>query len=229
MSSCDSGDILPEAPETGRNIIVTLTLEGTKTIPEARKGTEKYERKLALLYYKNSDMESTPMLAHIKVGDIAENTAEEITIKDAEKVAGSVVLAIIGEDNEIIYSYGKKAIDPSEENTTLDWGAKVNLISYDRLQAQLFDMSCTSCHGSKGAKDLSLTAAKSYNAIVNVDSKTDPSKKLIHPNDAQNSMVYVRLTNEYTQEGYYDHRALTSLKDTDVNLLKEWINTGAKK
>ena len=229
MSSCDSGDILPEPPKTGRKIIVTLTLEGTKTIPEARKGTEKYERKLALLYYKDSDMKNEPMLSHIMVGDIADNTAKKIAIKDVEKNAGCVVLAIIGEDNEIIYDFGKKAVDSSEEDISLDWGAKVNLISYDRLQAQLFDMSCTSCHGNKGAKDLSLTDTKSYNAIVNVDSKTDPSKKLVSPNDAANSMIYERLVGDYSQEGYADHRNLTSLKDTDINLLKEWINTGAKK
>ena len=229
MSSCDSGDIIPVDPATGRDIIVKLTLDGTATIPEARKGTAKYERKLALLYYKDFNLKNTPVVSHIKVGDMTDNAAKEITITDANRESGSVVLAIIGEDNEIIYNFGKKAINASDENITLDWGEKVNLISFDRLQKQLFDMSCTSCHGNEGAKGLSLTDSKSYNAIVDKDSKTDSLKKLVQPNDALNSIIYMRLTNEYSSDGYYDHRAITSLKDTDIDLLKEWINAGADK
>ena len=230
VSSCDSGDIYPPEPEFGRDIDVILTVEGVATIPSPREGTSKYERKLALMYYKDSDIKSTPVVSLIKVGDIADNTSKNITIKNANKQAGAVVLAILGENNEIIYNFGKKNVVESEGKTTLDWDSKVNLQSYNRVQAQLFDMSCTSCHGSNGAKGLSLTSAKSYNAIVNKNSKTDLSKKLVNPNDALNSMIYMRLVNEYVgDDGYTDHRNFTSLKDNDIDLLKEWVNAGAKK
>ena len=228
ISSCDSGDIYPSESD-GRDIDVTLTLNGVSTIPTPRKGTSKYERKLALLYYKDFNLKLTPIVAHIKAGDVVDNAEKIITIKGADKESGNVVLAIIGENDEIIYSFGKKAIGEDEQTTTLDWGDKVNLTTFDRVQAQLFDVSCTMCHGNDGAKGLSLTSSKSYSALINKDSKTDPSKKLVNPNDAINSMIYMRLTQEYDAASHVDHRSFTSLKDTDIDLLKEWINIGATK
>lgn len=229
ISSCDSGDIYPPDPILGRDIEVSIKMTGVSTIPEPRLGTKKYERKLAFLYYKDSDMKTSPIISHIKLGDVQENTSEVVTISNTHTNSGLIILAIIGEDNEIIYQFDKKKVGESTELTQLDWGKTINLVNYDRVQEQLFDLSCTSCHDSKGAKNLSLIPNKSYNSIVNKASKTDPSIKLVEPSDISNSMLYQRLINPYNTDVYFDHRNITTLKTNDIDVLKHWIQDGAKR
>ena len=87
-------------------------------------------------------------------------------------------------------------------------------------------------HGAsnRAAAGLYLTEGKSYEALVDVDSKKVEGKKLVETNNANNSVLHMVL-NQQTVEGIsMDHRDLVSEKNemTILPLIDSWINNGAK-
>ena len=72
-----------------------------------------------------------------------------------------------------------------------------------------------------------LTEDKSYDALINKASSTHPDKMLVEPGLPNSSFIITVLTD--AQATKTNHTTLSSLKNDDITLLKEWIKAGAKK
>ncbi len=175
-TSCDTGDICPEDTTfESRDITVNLTLSGVETIPNKRSGSSyQYDRKLSLLAYADGDESSTPVVSVLQRSNFTDGTQGSATISYASPSKTLVKLAITLHSNDILYEFGEQWVDASDDDTTITWEAtSVDLLAYDRLQAQIYTESCASCHGSSsGSAGLNLSSGYSYNATVNKASVT---------------------------------------------------------
>lgn len=119
------------------------------------------------------------------------------------------------------------AVDYEEAADTLrlDMGT-VDACMYGVIQSDIFDRSCTACHGgsTEPAAGLYLTAGKSYGALVGVvaDRSAD-SLLLVNPGEASLSFLHVMLREDVL---HYDHTQIITSANT-LQLIDDWINYGA--
>lgn len=101
---------------------------------------------------------------------------------------------------------------------------------YACIQGSIFDKRCIFCHGmgESPASGLYLTAGDSHGNLVGVDSKKVTGMKRVSPNNASESVLYKVLT-EYDENSawHYDHTKFF-YGNTASNLVKEWIEQGAR-
>ncbi len=213
--ACDSGDIVPKSDSGNKKIVATVSFTHVETIPAVR------ERKLAFMSYTQPGDEQ-PNRIHV-ITSAQEGTPTELSLTQVPDDTRQVVLALVDQDNQIIYPFFEKEINSSSDR--VDLGAvTVNLIAYDRVQKQLFNQSCLDCHsGGNLSRGLNLGEGQSYRAIVNVESKV-PGMLIVKPGDAEGSLMVKQLT-DYDTGSF--HTTLTTLKDNDITLLKAWISGGA--
>lgn len=214
-TACDSGDIIPKDEQGNREIVATVSFSHVNTIPSVR------ERKLALMSYTHFGDEQPNRIKVIT--SAVEGEPTEITLTQVPDDTRQVVLALVDQDNQVIYSFFQKEI--TEETDRIDLGSfSVNLVAYDRVQNQLFNQSCLDCHsGGNLSRGLNLGDGQSYRAIVNVESKV-PGIPIIKPGSADSSLMVRQLT-DYATGAF--HTTLSTLKENDITLLKEWIHSGA--
>lgn len=120
-----------------------------------------------------------------------------------------------------LYSYTDKNI-----NMPTDMGlANVTLLSYERVQNQIFS-KCTQCHGGASgdpAAGLVLLADSSYSHLYNVQS-TNSELLRVNAGDATNSFLMYILNEENLD---FDHSASVTATTADKELVELWINNGA--
>lgn len=100
------------------------------------------------------------------------------------------------------------------------------LLSYARVQNQVFN-KCQLCHGGSSgetAANLNLTVSNSYTSLVNVTAEKNPSMIRVLPGYSSQSF----LINVLNKEIDFDHAASSSATETDIQLVEDWINEGAK-
>lgn len=118
-------------------------------------------------------------------------------------------------------------VDYEETSDTLrlDMGT-IDARMYGVIQSDVFDRSCTACHGgsTEPAAGLYLTEGKSYTALVGVvaDQSKD-SLLLVNPGNAQESFLHVMLRENVLR---YDHTQIITSANT-LQLIDDWIDNGA--
>ena len=128
---------------------------------------------------------------------------------------------------------GFKEVDISEatEPVKMDVGT-IDISMFNTIQQSFFNTTCANCHGAsnRAAAGLFLTEGKSYQALVDVDSKKVEGKKLVETNNAANSVLHMVLTQQSVEGISMAHRDLVSEKneETLLPLIDSWINNGAK-
>lgn len=95
----------------------------------------------------------------------------------------------------------------------------------------IFDRECTKCHGTKEKKSkLDLSAAESYNALVNVPSRQAPATSRVKPGDPEQSYLWLKLDHRAPEgsgmpKGFFFSKRLPQ---KDLDTIKAWIAAGAK-
>lgn len=94
----------------------------------------------------------------------------------------------------------------------------------------LFTRSCafSTCHsGDEAPGGFSLDAGKAYDSIVDKDS-TVAGTKLVAPGDAEHSLLYQVLLGPVGKDIEQMPQAMDPLSAAEIDLIKRWINDGAK-
>lgn len=115
-----------------------------------------------------------------------------------------------------------------DDTIHLDLGT-LNVSMFSAIQKEVFNVKCASCHGQStfAGAGLYLTEDKSYDALVNKASKSQPSILLVQPKDADNSFLYHVITENGIVK--HDHMDLFSEKEENqLELIKKWIENGAQ-
>jgi hypothetical protein len=91
----------------------------------------------------------------------------------------------------------------------------------------IFDSNCIGCHPGNGSLDL--TAAVSYDNLVNVSALGSPLLR-VRPGDATQSYLYVKITGPCPSANCSGQRmpfGRPALLDADVQAIHDWIAGGA--
>lgn len=218
FGACDSGDIYPDEGNEGnvRKIETVCVLEHTETIPKAR------ERKLMWAAFATKD-DLQPLRSE-RITSASAGGSTAVTLTQVPKEATYVALVLTDQTSRVLHVFYGQEITVGTADLKLNAG-KVDLVSFDRVQHQLFNQSCLQCHMSGNASaGLVLEENSSYAAIVGRPAQTAPDKMIVQPGDTLQSEMYLRLNDT---EDF--HSKFTTLKDDDISLLSVWIQAGAIK
>lgn len=96
------------------------------------------------------------------------------------------------------------------------------------IQSVVFNDSCVGHHGDHATEaNLDLTTGQSFSNLVNVQS-TQVAFDLVEPNDAENSYLIHKLDGRAGIVGDRMPPAGPFLSQADVDVIKQWINAGAR-
>ncbi len=224
FASCDEGRI-PEKttviPAEGFTVKLTGTITGVDSWPSTYR--------IVLAAFKNDDNTNAA-----KSVQIFPDTANYVSTKLSglnDEVTEVEICAIDNVRDRIVsfVSVSKDKFSIVNDTLHLDIG-EVDVDMYQAIQENVFGAKCVACHGQNGGapRNLFLTADKSYGCLVNVDSKSNPDYKLVNPNNASKSLLPMVLESDGLL--HHDHADILEARTkTDlINLIKAWINNGAK-
>ena len=218
LTSCDDGRI-PEKEydfsEEGRVAKLSAHLTGAESWPKgytlslAGFGTSKYAVIARTLSPDaNGDV-------NLSLAGIPENVTKlEVCILDI--VRGRVT------------TFYEQDVTNTNDTIRINTG-HLNVGMYATIQSQILNKQCANCHtGSDWSAQLNLTEGQSYADMFNVASKKIANKNRITPGDAANSVLYEILAQDISSDWKHNHSQIMTTDPTGLEMIKDWIDNGAK-
>jgi mono/diheme cytochrome c family protein len=215
FTACDSGDILPrDASENTEGVSVSATFRFQHT--------EAYPVSYDLLFGIFNDASDVPLVSKTLVKPVDRQSAT-VSISGIPEGAASIRLSLSKSGRKTFYTLYEMPLSgiPAEDITIAE--QTVDLLQYGRVQEQVFSQ-CIACHGGAdhAGANLYLTAGRSYGDLVNAPS-VKSAKKRVAPANIGGSFLIDVLTDEQVALSYPHSTGISSLKEDDIALLKEWI------
>jgi hypothetical protein len=224
LTACDDGRIYPDSATSteGKTVVLEGTLEGLENWAG--------NYRVSIAGFEEADDEYAQVSKVITVSDVKDGkvSVELSGIKSEVKL---VRLCVLDRLRRHIVTFKETDISDASETVNMEVGT-VNISMFNAIQQNFFNTTCANCHGAsnRAAAGLYLTDGKSYDALVDVDSRKLEDKKLVETNNASNSVLHMVL-HELTVPGIsMAHHDLVSEKneETILPLIDSWINNGAK-
>lgn len=215
FAACDSGDIYAEGTKKNdKTVTAQITIKGVKALPE--------DNKLVLAaYYADEDV---PVITQTITSE-SEGETITVVLNYVPDDATRITISLLNKTWREIYTFYDGAMP---EGKLVDIPAQtVNLLTYNRIQQQLFSQ-CIQCHGAStsAAAGLFLTEGSSYPNLVS-HASINSDKMRVEPGFISQSFLVDVLDGNITLR--YKHSNISSLKKEDITLLKAWIESGASK
>jgi len=132
-----------------------------------------------------------------------------------------------------LYQYNVSEDDQINDTIKVEVG-DMNVGMFALINNNLFQGSkttCSKCHSPHGtssaAAGLDLSADKAYQNLVGVTSTKSPTNLRVMAGDADNSFLY-KVLSTGDDNVHYSHLQLMTDEQTLLDVLKQWINGGAK-
>ena len=224
VTACDDGRIYPETAATaeGKTVVLEGVLNGLDN------WASNYRVSIAGFEDANDDYASVSKV--ITTSDIKDGKVS-IELSGLKSDIKLVRLCILDRLRKHIVTFNEVDVSNATETVRMDVGT-VNISMFNAIQQNYFNTTCANCHGAsnRAAAGLYLTEGKSYEALVDADSKKVEGLKLVEPNNAANSVLHMVLNQQSVEGISMDHRDLVSEKNelTILPLIDSWINNGAK-
>ena len=224
LCSCDDGRIYPESATSadGKTVVMEGELEGFDNWAS--------NYRVSIAGFEQADDEYASVSKVITESDIKDGKAlvELSGIKDNVKL---VRLCVLDRLRRHIVTFKEVDVSDVTETVKMDVGT-INISMFNTIQQSFFNTTCANCHGAsnRAAAGLFLTEGKSYQALVDVNSKKVEGRKLVETNNAANSVLHMVLNQQEVAGISMAHRDLVSEKNeqTILPLIDSWINNGAK-
>ena len=224
VTACDDGRIYPETAATAEG--KTVVLEGVLN------GLDNWASnyRVSIAGFEDASDEYASVSKVITSSDIKDGKVS-IELSGLQGDIKLVRLCILDRLRKHIVTFNEVDVSNATETVRMDVGT-VNISMFNAIQQNYFNTTCANCHGAsnRAAAGLYLTEGKSYQALVDADSKKVEGKKLVEPNNAANSVLHMVLNQQKVEGVSMDHRDLVSEKNelTILPLIDSWINNGAK-
>ena len=224
LCSCDDGRIYPESATSadGKTVVMEGELEGFDNWAS--------NYRVSIAGFEQADDEYASVSKVITESDIKDGKAlvELSGIKDNVKL---VRLCVLDRLRRHIVTFKEVDVSDATETVKMDIGT-LNISMFNTIQQNFFNTTCANCHGAsnRAAAGLFLTEGKSYQALVDVNSKKVEGRKLVETSNAANSVLHMVLNQQEVAGISMAHRDLVSEKNeqTILPLIDSWINNGAK-
>lgn len=214
--ACDDGKIYEEHISTEREggaVSLTGYLQGVDSWPGG------YSIVLAGFAGTNEYAQTAQGITPEKDGSV------RMTLQGIPAEVTHIEVCAINKLRKRIATFYTVDYEETSDTLRLDMGT-IDARMYGVIQSDVFDRSCTACHGgsTEPAAGLYLTEGKSYTALVGVvaDQSKD-SLLLVNPGNAQESFLHVMLRENVLR---YDHTQIITSANT-LQLIDDWINNGA--
>ena len=218
LASCDDGfvtDPVYESEQTGYNVKITGTFDGVD------QWADNYNVVVAAF---SEDDEYSSIQKTIQID--GKETA--ITLGNVPSGAKIIEIALTNTLRKRVSTfYRYKVEDISADDTIRIDVGKQNVGMFSAINNTIFQgtaTTCSRCHsGEKAARGLDLSAENAYKNLVGVKSNKDATLNRVTAGDSENSMLYKIITDE---SGF--HKGYFSDFGAFVNIIKSWIDNGAK-
>ena len=225
LTACDDGRIYPEtaASSEGKTVRLEGVLEGLENWTSAYR--------VSIAGFENADDDYASVSKVISASDVTDGKVS-IELSGIKENVTLVRLCVLDRLRKHIVTFSEEDISKATDVVKMDVGV-IDISMFNAIQQAFFNTTCANCHGAsnRAAAGLYLTEGKSYEALVDVDSKKVEGKKLVETNNAANSVLHMVLNQQSVEGISMDHRDLVSEKneETLLPLIDSWINNGAKK
>ena len=218
LASCDDGfvtDPVYESEQTGYNVKITGTFDGVD------QWADNYNVVVAAFC---EDDEYSSIQKTIQTD--GEETA--ITLSNVPSGAKIIEIAVTNTLRKRVSTFYRYDVEDvsADDTVRIDVG-KQNVSMFSAINNTIFQgtaTTCSRCHsGEKAARGLDLSAENAYKNLVGVKSNKDATLNRVTAGDAENSMLYKIITDD---SGF--HKGFFSDYGAFVNIIKSWIDNGAK-
>ena len=215
-ASCDDGRLYADRlilPEEGRVVRLTATLDGLDTWADG------YSVVLA------GFEEGSDYTVIAKSVQAADDGTVDITMSGvAEEVTTLEVCAINRIRKRVATYYELDCSTLSDDTIRIDAG-RLDVGMFATIQQDIFDRTCTGCHGE--GRWLDLSAGASHATLVNQPSTVFEGRTRVLPGNVAESVLYTILTTDESADLGTDHRTQFTLSDEQFALIEDWIDGGA--
>ena len=216
-ASCDDGRLYADRliiPEEGRVVKLTATLEGLETWSDG------YSIVLAG-FEDGSDYTviAKPVQAE------SDGTVDLIMSGVSEEVTTLELCAINRIRKRVATYYELDCSTVSDDTLRIDAGT-LDVGMFATIQQDIFDRTCTGCHGE--GRWLDLSAGASHRTLVNQPSTVFEGRTRVLPGHAAESVLYTILTTDESANLGTDHQTQFTLSEEQFALIGDWIDDGAK-
>ncbi len=218
--ACDDGKIYPPNPDEATG--------GKATLNTLFTGIEAWPSEYLLIMAAFGEDESMPVISKIISPPKQETTPVSVTLNGLSNEIKKITVSIANQGRQpLFHCYSQNVENMGEAQIELAVN-EINLASYSRIQQQVFNNYCTTCHGAGdyAAGDLDLTEEQSYANLVNQEASLAPEgESFVHPGEASNSFLVTILKEDLIR---YNHTDVLP-EDELITLIETWINQGAEK
>ncbi len=225
LSACDDGRIYPDSATSaeGKTVVMEGVLEGFDNWAS--------NYRVSIAGFEQADDEYASVSKVITTSDIKDDGKVSVELSGIKSEVKIVRLCVLDRLRRHIVTFEEVDVSDATEPVKVDLGT-MNISMHNAIQQSFFNTTCANCHGAsnRAAAGLYLTEGKSYQALVDVDSKKVEDKKLVETNNSANSVLHMVLYQQSVEGISMDHRDLVSEKNeqTILPLIDSWINNGAK-
>lgn len=215
-ASCDDGRLYADRlilPEEGRVVRLTATLDGLDTWADG------YSVVLA------GFGEGSDYAVIAKSVQAADDGTVDITMSGvAEEVTTLEVCAINRIRKRVATYYELDCSTLADDTLRIDAG-RLDVGMFATIQQDIFDRTCTGCHGE--GRWLDLSAGTSHATLVGQPSTVFEGRTRVLPGHAAESVLYTILTTDESANLATDHQTQFTLSDEQFALIEDWIDGGA--
>ena len=216
-ASCDDGRLYADRliiPEEGRVVKLTATLEGLDTWSDG----------YSIVLAGFEDGSDYTVIA--KSVQAADDGTVDITMSGvAEEVTTLEVCAINRIRKRVATYYELDCSTLADDTLRIDAGT-LDVGMFATIQQDIFDRTCTGCHGE--GRWLDLSAGTSYQTLVGQPSTVFEGRTRVLPGSAAESVLYTILTTSESAGLGTDHQTQFTLSEEQFALIGDWIDDGAK-
>ena len=216
-ASCDDGRLYADRliiPEEGRVVKLTATLEGLDTWSDG----------YSIVLAGFEDGSDYTVIA--KSVQAADDGTVDITMSGvAEEVTTLEVCAINRIRKRVATYYELDCSTLGDDTLRIDAG-RLDVGMFATIQQDIFDRTCTGCHGE--GRWLDLSAGTSYQTLVGQPSTVFEGRTRVLPGSAAESVLYTILTTSESADLGTDHQTQFTLSEEQFALIGDWIDDGAK-
>lgn len=226
LISCDDGYVKdPVYEDTGS----TYTIKMTGTFKSLKTWSGDYSVVCACF----GDESEYSVIQKVLPSESTDSTIQTLVVSGVPTNSKTVEIAVVNSLRKRIatlYSYDIPTNQSSNDTININAG-EINVGMFGAINKFLFQntsVNCARCHASSSSTArLDLTEANAYHSLVDITAYKDSSCLRVKPYDAENSYLY-KVLESGVPEIRYNHPSLLYDHNVFVEIIKFWINSGAK-